>query len=219
MQELPLITAHIPALPEEVRQQLVRFMPLFQSWNERINLVSRKDIEHLEERHVLHSLSIMNYITFKPDTRLVDIGAGGGFPGLVLAIANPQAHFTLVDSIGKKMRAVEAMAEELGLKNVTVLNMRSEALREQYEFVLGRAVTALPDFWQMTRHLLHCRNKNSLVNGMLYLKGGPLEEELSHPNLRSLYHQVHSLHQVLPLPFYETKVLVYLSACRPPVRS
>ncbi len=152
--------------------------PLYMDWNAKINVISRKDIENLYTNHVLHSLSIAKLIRFQPGTRILDVGTGGGFPGIPLAILFPDVQFHLVDSIGKKLKVVEAVAEALQLQNVKTTHCRVEELPGTYDFIVSRAVTDLPTFYQWVRKKADKKSCNSLENGILYLKGGDLEKEL-----------------------------------------
>lgn len=184
---------------------------LYTDWNEKINVISRKDIENLEERHVLHSLSIAKIIQFKAGTRVLDVGTGGGFPGIPLAIMFPQVKFTLIDSIGKKVKVVNEVVEALGLKNVRAMQVRAEEVEGRYDFVVSRAVTKLPVFMSWVRKKLARENRNALKNGILYLKGGDLEEEL---NSLNAHYAVYDLDINFPTEFFHSKKLVYIRLSR-----
>lgn len=197
-------------IPEISFQQINifdKYRIVFEEWNSRINLVSRKDMEHFVERHVLHSLGITRFFTFPPGSRIIDVGTGGGFPGIPLAIMNPECHFVLNDSIAKKIKAVESMVNELGLANCEVLHGRSENIREKFNFICSRAVTSFPDFVKQTWHLLE--KPNQLVNepGIIYLKGGDFEEELSayRDNVRIM-----SVHDYFKTEYFLTKKIIFL---------
>jgi 16S rRNA (guanine527-N7)-methyltransferase len=176
-------------------------------WNERINIISRKDIDHLNEHHLLHSLSICQHFRFEDQTNIIDVGTGGGFPGMVLAILFPKVNFTLLDSTKKKITVVESIAKSLNLTNVNPIWQRVEEHRHQYEFVTGRAVTDLIQFHRMTKHLITSLNRNNIPNGIIYLKGGDIAaEQQTFGNLLNVY----KIHDFLPLPFFETKLILYL---------
>ena len=195
-----------PDLTEEQKELFKKLEFLYKDWNAKINVVSRKDIEELYLRHVLHSLGISKVIQFLPGTQILDVGTGGGFPGIPLAILFPDVHFTLVDSIGKKIKVVDEVVAGLGLTNVTTIHARVEELDEQYDFIISRAVAAMPTFVSWVKGMIAKKSKHALKNGILYLKGGDLEEELAqYPKA-----QVFPLHDYFDDPFFETKKLVYL---------
>lgn len=173
-----IIKKYFPNLSEKQNWQLEMLYPTYEDWNEKINVISRKDFQNFYIHHVLHSLSIYKLIVFNSGTKILDIGTGGGFPGIPLAILNPDAHFHLVDSIGKKIKVVEEVSIALDLKNVSFQKSRAEDIKEQYDFVVSRAVTAMPEFLKWTRGKIKKGDKNILPNGILYLKGGDLHEEL-----------------------------------------
>lgn len=180
---------------------------LYQDWNLKINVVSRKDIEELYLRHVLHSMSIALYQNFLPGSSVVDVGTGGGFPGIPLAILFPEVSFCLVDSIGKKIKVVEEVVAGLGLSNVKAINDRIENVPQQFDFVVSRAVAAMPTFVHWVQDKLKPVSIHERKNGILYLKGGDLLEELA-PYKNKI--TVYDLYDRIPLPFFETKKLVYL---------
>ncbi len=207
MSDISLITNYFPSLSDHQKEQFSMLQPLYEEWNAKINVVSRKDIDALMLHHVLHSLAIAKFIRFKDGTRIADIGTGGGFPGIPLAIMFPNAHFTLVDSIGKKIKVVEAVAEALSLKNVRPLKSRSEELHEKFDFITSRGVTTLPEFVAQTRHLIDKKCSNALPNGILYLKGGDLSGEL-----KPFGHSAESFDIInyFEDPFFEEKKIVHI---------
>jgi 16S rRNA (guanine527-N7)-methyltransferase len=164
-------------------------------------------MDHFYERHVLHSLSIAKIINFEPDTTLIDIGTGGGFPGIPLAILFPQCSFTLVDSIGKKIKVVKEVCEELGINNVIALHSRAEQINEQFDFIISRAVTSMPIFLTWVKNKLKNENKNELENGILYLKGGDLKEEMKTVKKHIRYYKITDFFDE---SFFETKKIVYI---------
>lgn len=181
------INKYFPELNETQRQQFAALYPLYTDWNSKINVISRKDIENLYTNHILHSLSIAKLIRFEPGTRVMDVGTGGGFPGIPLAILFPETDFLLVDSIGKKIKVVDAVAEALQLKNVRTAHSRVEEIPETFDFIVSRAVTDLPTFYQWVRKKVSRTSRNSLANGILYLKGGDLSEELRDLPVKAYY--------------------------------
>lgn len=202
-----LILKYFPDLTATQVNQFGQLQELYSHWNERINVISRKDIEQLYERHVLHSLGIAKVVQFVPGTKILDIGTGGGFPGIPLAILFPEVQFHLVDSIGKKIKVVNEVAQALGLKNLTAEHTRGEKIKGQFDFVVSRAVTALPAFVPWTRGKFLKQSKNALPNGILYLKGGDLTEEIAKwKNKIVLY----PLSDYFDEEFFETKKVVYL---------
>ncbi len=203
-----LITNYFPELSEEQIQLFTKLEELYPEWNEKINVISRKDISELSIRHIIHSLGIAKYTRFVPGTKIIDVGTGGGFPGIPLAIFFPECQFHLVDSIGKKIKVVQTIAEELGLKNVTAQQERSEKIKSKYDFVVSRAVTAFPRFVSLTRHLVSDKQKNPIANGILYLKGGEFEEEIK-PFNKNI--SVTPLTDFFEEDFFETKKLIHLS--------
>ena len=170
--QFPSVAASQWSLLEQWSQQI-------REWNTKINLISRKDIDFLELRHLAHCLAITNHLKLMQGARVLDVGTGGGFPGLIMAIVYPQAQFTLVDSIGKKIMVVETIASELGLQNVEARQCRAQSVNKQYDFVTGRAVKNLPEFFGWIKGNLRRGQRNSLANGVLYWKGGQLTEELA----------------------------------------
>lgn len=201
-----LIFRHFPNLSETQKSQFLQLEDLYSEWNEKINVISRKDTASLYEKHVLHSLGIARIMEFAPGTKVLDIGTGGGFPGIPLAILFPEVQFTLIDSIGKKITVVKAVAEALGLKNVTAIHGRAEQLKEKFHFVVSRAVTQMPVFLSWLKGKFEKDQFNQKHNGILYLKGGDLGEELA-----GIKSEIFQLKNYFPGEFFETKKVVYVS--------
>jgi len=203
---LETILKYFPELTSAQRAQFEKLQPLYQEWNEQINVVSRKDIDELYLRHVLHSMSIAKTISFKDETAVLDVGTGGGFPGIPLAILFPKVHFPLVDSIGKKIKVVKAVAEALELSNVEATHTRVQDLKHSYDFVVSRAVTNMPNFTNMIRKRVEKKGFNSLRNGIIYLKGGDLAEELAQYKPVNIF----ELSDYFEEEFFETKKIVHI---------
>ncbi len=174
-----LISKYFPQLTEEQNRQYDQLEELYNDWNAKINVISRKDIDNLYERHVLHSLGIAEVIRFKPGTQVMDLGCGGGFPGIPLAIMFPECRFHLVDSIGKKVKVAQAVAESIGLTNVEFSHSRAEDIKDKYDFVVTRAVMPLVDLIKVSRKNISKEQHNGLPNGIIALKGGELEREMA----------------------------------------
>jgi 16S rRNA (guanine527-N7)-methyltransferase len=208
--ELPLVREYFPELPPGTLTQLGRLGTCVRTWNERLNLISRKDAENLEERHLLHSLTLAKVLRPAKHAKFADIGTGGGFPGLALAIVYPECEFTLIDSIVKKITAVEAMVKELGLKNVRGLPVRAESIREKFDFVTGRAVTALPVFLGWAGPLLRRGAHGAPANGVLYFKGTLWREELAGSKVQP--ETVWPLDAWVPREFFKEKFLLHFPA-------
>ena len=197
--------------------QMLQFEQAFgayREWNEKINLISRKDIENLGERHFLHSLGISKSIRFLAGTSVLDAGTGGGFPGIPLAIAFPEVNFHLVDSIGKKIKVAEEIARAIHLKNVQFSVQRVEQLPEQYDFVVARAVSELAKFLPLIKGRVHCKQINSLKNGLLYLKGGEVEPEIKAMGKTVKGYKLIALSDCFEEPFFSTKYLVHIPFCK-----
>lgn len=188
-------------------EQFEQLFDLYSLWNSQINVISRKDIEELYERHILHSLGVAKFCTFKPGEKVLDVGTGGGFPGIPLAILFPETDFHLVDSIGKKIKVVTEVAAALGLKNVKASHCRAEQITDKYNFVVSRAVTRLGDFYPWVRGKFAKENINALRNGILYLKGGDLAEEIKESKLKA---ELYPLSAYFEEDFFETKYVVYI---------
>lgn len=203
---MELIDQYFPGLTELQRNQFGELAELYREWNSRINVISRKDIDALYLKHVLHSLGIAKVISFKPGSNVLDVGTGGGFPGIPLAIMFPETNFVLVDSIGKKIKVVEAVSEELGLINVKAIHGRAEKVSGEFDFVVSRAVTQMDQFVAWVRKKIDKKSKHELRNGILYLKGGDLTEELRNFPNASLY----DLSSFFEDPFFDTKKVVHV---------
>lgn len=203
-----LVFQYFPDQTNKQRKQFEELGGVYTDWNAKINVISRKDMDHFYERHVLHSLGIAKVIQFTPGSRVLDIGTGGGFPGIPLAILFPQVEFHLVDSIRKKIRVVEATAQELGLNNVIATAIRAEQITDSYDFVVSRAVTRMKPFLQWVRKNIAACQDNALANGVLYLKGGDLQTELSEVN-RPI--KQFPLSTYFNEPFFETKKVVHVA--------
>ncbi|MBX2946448.1 MAG: 16S rRNA (guanine(527)-N(7))-methyltransferase RsmG [Cyclobacteriaceae bacterium] len=195
------------SLTDKQAYQFGELDSLYRSWNEKINVISRKDIDNLYVNHVLHSLGIAKVMSFKPGADVLDVGTGGGFPGIPLAILFPETNFHLVDSIGKKITVVNAVAEALGLKNVKGEQIRAEQLKGEYDFIVSRAVTRLKEFYGWVHQKAKRKSVHALDNGILYLKGGDLAEELT--ELKKPY-ALYSLSDYFKEEFFETKKVVYV---------
>jgi len=205
---MEILTKYFPDLTDQQLDQFGRLGSLYEEWNSQINVISRKDIEQLYERHVLHSLAIAKIIQFKPKTTVLDVGTGGGFPGIPLAILFPETSFMLIDSIGKKVKVVNEVASALNLTNVTAEHIRVEEVKQKFDFVVSRAVTAFPRFVSMVRTKVASKSNNDLPNGILYLKGGDFEEEIE-PFRNQI--QVYELQSFFQEEFFETKRLIHMT--------
>ncbi len=201
------VLSYFPNLSQKAKDQLAQLLPLYEEWNSQINVISRKDLDQLYTRHVLHSLAIHKFLQFAPGSRVLDIGTGGGFPGIPLAILNPEVNFVLVDSIGKKIKVVQEVSQALGLTNVTAIHERAEKVKGPFDFVMSRAVAELKLLLQWSNGKLAKKQINALPNGIICLKGGDLTEEFKG---LSKDIEVYDLQQWFADPFFETKKLVYL---------
>lgn len=203
---MELILKYFPNLTKDQIEKFSRLEALYQDWNLKINVVSRKDIDELYIRHVLHSLAIAKVVEFKNGSSIMDVGTGGGFPGVPLAILFPECQFHLVDSIAKKLKVVNEVVEGLGLKNVKTTHTRVEEVDETYDFIVSRAVAAMPTFVHWVKGKVKKTSNHDLKNGILYLKGGDLSEELKDYKSITLY----NLSDFYTEDFYETKKVVHL---------
>ncbi|HWZ14873.1 MAG TPA: 16S rRNA (guanine(527)-N(7))-methyltransferase RsmG [Mucilaginibacter sp.] len=202
-----ILIKYFPSLTANQLQQFNQLPGLYTFWNNQINVISRKDIEQLYERHVLHSLGIAKVMTFLPGEKVLDVGTGGGFPGIPLAILFPDTQFHLVDSIGKKIKVVQEVAKAIGLKNVSASHQRAEQVDEKFDFVVSRAVTRLKEFYPWVKGKFNKQSKNKLPHGILYLKGGDLTQEIAESELTV---QQYHLKDYFEEEFFETKQVVYV---------
>lgn len=205
---MEIILKYFPNLTEEQKRQFAALYDLYVDWNSKINVISRKDIENLYEHHVLHSLGIAKVIQFRAGTKIMDLGTGGGFPGIPLAILFPEVKFHLVDSIGKKVRVATEVANSIGLKNVTFRHARAEEEKQLFDFVVSRAVMPLTDLLKIIRKNITSKQQNSLPNGLICLKGGELEHEaMPFKNKTTMW----DLKDIFEEEFFETKKVVYVA--------
>jgi 16S rRNA (guanine527-N7)-methyltransferase len=204
---MTLLSSYFPDLSPEQIRQFEALEGLYQTWNAQINVISRKDTDHFYERHVLHSLAIAKIVQFLPGSKVLDIGTGGGFPGIPLAILFPEVQFHLVDSIGKKIKVVQEVATSLGLQNVQASHARAETIKDRYDFIVSRAVTQMPVFLTWVKGKSAKKNLHNLKNGVLYLKGGDLSEELA--GLRYPVKEF-PISEFYKEEFFETKKVVYV---------
>lgn len=203
---MDIILKYFPNLAETQKQQFAKLQELYKDWNLKINVVSRKDIDELYLRHVLHSLGIAKVMEFKPNTKVMDVGTGGGFPGIPLAILFPETQFHLVDSIGKKIKVVNEVKDGLGLENVKTTHGRVEEVNETYDFIVSRAVAQMETFHRWIKNKVQKKQNHELKNGILYLKGGDLTEELAKFPSATIY----NLPDFFEEDFFETKKVVHL---------
>ena len=203
-----LISKYFLNLTPSQIKQFDKLGGLYADWNEKINVISRKDIDELYERHVLHSLAIAKFLTFKKGTRVLDVGTGGGFPGVPLAIMFPETNFHLVDSIGKKIKVVEEVASAIGLQNLSAEHNRMEKVKGPFDFVVSRAVAPTRQLYQWTHRLIEPGFKNDLANGWILLKGGDLKQELKEAKLQ---YKMAPISNYFEEPFFETKQIVYIA--------
>ena len=204
---MELIKKYFPELDPVKTKRLEQLKPLYEDWNSKINVISRKDMDNFYTNHVLHSLSIARIIKFRPGTQIMDVGTGGGFPGIPLAIIFPECNFTLVDSIEKKIKVVSEVTMALNLTNVTPLRERAEKVPGKFDFIVSRAVSALPAFMAWVANKIKSGGNNNLPNGVLYLKGGEFHEELKSINFK---HKIYDIPDFFSEEFFETKKLVHI---------
>jgi 16S rRNA (guanine527-N7)-methyltransferase len=201
------IIKYFPELSKTQTSQFERMAPLYEEWNSKINVVSRKDIHEIYTRHILHSLAIAKTITFKSGTKILDVGTGGGFPGMPLATLFPEVDFHLVDSVGKKIKVVNEISSSLGLQNIQATHTRAEDVNEKYDFVVSRAVTRLKPFYAWVKNKFNKVSNNEIKNGILYLKGGDLQDELKEAKLR---YKISDISEYFEEEFFQTKKVVYV---------
>lgn len=204
---MDIILKYFPELTERQKEQFAALLPLYEEWNAQINVISRKDMSHFYEHHVLHSLAIAKVLQFKPMCEVLDVGTGGGFPGVPLALMFPQARFTLIDSIGKKIKVVDDVIEKLGVTNARAQQIRAEQLDGEFDFVVSRAVTTLGEFVPWVKNKISKSQYHSMRNGILYLKGGDLKAELF-----PFRHKVKTweISDFFSEEYFETKKVIYL---------
>jgi 16S rRNA (guanine527-N7)-methyltransferase len=203
---MEIIDRYFPELTRNQRKQYLQLSQIYNEWNRKVNVISRKDIEHLYLKHILHSMAIGRYVRFRDDAKILDVGTGGGFPGIPLAILFPQTEFLLVDSIRKKIRVVDSVIDALELSNCRALPVRAEQVTGQFDFIVSRAVTSLPVFIKWVDHLILREGHHPVPNGILALKGGQLGQELNIPQRIKLI----DLTEYFNEPFFETKKLVHV---------
>jgi len=205
------ILSYFPHLTDDQIQQFSALQDLYTDWNAKINVISRKDIENLYERHILHSLTIGKFIKFRTGTKIVDLGTGGGFPGIPLAILFPNVDFTLIDGTGKKITVVNAVAEALELENVKGIQVRAEEIKMKFDFVVTRAVATLDKLMPWTQRLVHQNDRHAIPNGLIALKGGRVNAEISALG-KGAYSEKYPIHKYFQEQFFEEKYLIYVQA-------
>lgn len=211
---MQMLQNYFPELTPQQIQQFDALPAIYAEWNDKINVVSRNDIDNLMERHVLHALGIAKVLEFLPGSHVLDVGTGGGFPGVPLAILYPKTHFHLVDSVAKKIMVVKEVCKHIGLSNVKAEQARAESLKGSYDFVISRAVTQLVKFYPWVAHQFKPESLHELKNGVLYLKGGDLQEEIEASKLKSI--KTYTLSDYFEEPFFDTKKVLYVPAQKSP---
>lgn len=201
------ISKYFPELGSKQLEQFAMLERLYPEWNEKINVISRKDIDNLMERHILHSLAVAKVVNFKSKSSVMDVGTGGGFPGIPLAIFFPNVQFYLIDSIGKKINVVNEIVQTLGLTNVVAEQKRVESVKEKFDFIISRAVTAFPQFYAITNKNISDEHRNSIPNGIIYLKGGDFDDEIAPYRERV---KVFNISELFEGEFFETKKIIHL---------
>ena len=197
---------YFPNLSQDQLEKFMRLVPIYKDWNSKVNLISRRDIENLFTNHILHSLSIVNIIEFESSTSVLDVGTGGGFPGIPLAIFFPNVKFTLLDSIGKKIKVVESVSKDLSLSNVTAINDRVENHFDTYDFILSRAVAKMDKFYSLVNKNFNSKSINEIPNGIISLKGGDLKDELKDFKEKKIF----DISEFFTDDFFKTKRVVYI---------
>ena len=200
------IDKYFPKLTEEQKEKYSKLVELYKYWNSKVNLISRKDIDNLEINHILHSLSIVKIVIFKDSTSVLDVGTGGGLPGIPLAIFFPKVNFTLIDSIGKKIKVVKSICSELSINNVNAINDRVENHLDHYDFILSRAVTRMDNFYKLVYKNFRYDSSNKIKNGIISLKGGDLHEELKDFKKKNIY----DINEYFNYEFFQTKKIIYI---------
>ncbi len=200
------IDKYFPKLTQEQKEKYSKLVQLYKYWNSKVNLISRKDIDNLEINHILHSLSIVKIVSFKDSTSVLDVGTGGGLPGIPLAIFFPKVNFTLIDSIGKKIKVVKSICSELSINNVNAINDRVENHQDHYDFILSRAVTRMDKFYKLVYKNFRYDSSNKMKNGIISLKGGDLDEELKDFNKKNIY----DINEYFNYEFFQTKKIIYI---------
>ena len=200
------IDKYFPKLTQEQKEKYSKLVQLYKYWNSKVNLISRKDIDNLEINHILHSLSIVKIVSFKDSTSVLDVGTGGGLPGIPLAIFFPKVNFTLIDSIGKKIKVVKSICSELSINNVNAINDRVENHLDHYDFILSRAVTRMDNFYKLVYKNFRYDSTNKIKNGIISLKGGDLDEELRDFNKKNIY----DINEYFNYEFFQTKKIIYI---------